>query len=83
MTPRGRAGWLPSALLLLQLPGDWLSPSWGRGGAGLELGEWGGQQRGTGRRFQKGLPPVSAASRRVQGAKQVSLVHCAGGRGRL
>ncbi|KAB0366461.1 hypothetical protein FD754_010617 [Muntiacus muntjak] len=36
MTPRGRAGWLPSALLLLQVP----------------------------------------ASRRVQGAKQVRLVHC-------
>ena len=32
MTPRGRAGWLPSALLLLQLPGRWLSPSCGRGG---------------------------------------------------
>uniref|UniRef100_A0A4W2HBT1 CMRF35-like molecule 6 n=1 Tax=Bos indicus x Bos taurus TaxID=30522 RepID=A0A4W2HBT1_BOBOX len=25
-------GWLPSALLLLQLPGDWLSPSSGRRG---------------------------------------------------
>ena len=40
MAPRGRAGWLPSALLLLQVPGERLSPSWGRGGegAGLELG---------------------------------------------
>ena len=41
----------------------------------------GGQQRRTRKKFKKGLPPVSAASRRGQGAKQVRLVHCAGGRG--
>ena len=89
MTPRGRAGWLPSALLLLQLPGRWLSPSCGRGGGragagSTGLGGWGwGQQQWVGRRFQEGLPPISPASRRVQGMKHVSLAHCAGGRGRL
>ena len=42
-----------------------------------------GQQREAGKKFQKGPPPVSAASRRVQGTKQVKLVHCALVRGRL
>ena len=54
MTPRGRAGWLPSALLLLQLPGERLSPSCGRGGAGLELGEQGVSSGGRGEGSRRG-----------------------------
>ena len=82
MTPRGRAGWLPSALLLLQLPGRWSALPGGGEGQGWS---WvsGGPAAGDGEKVPEGLSPVSAASRRVQGAKQVSLVHCAGGRGRL
>ena len=60
MTPRVRARWLPSALLLLQLPGELLSPSWGRGGgrtgAGSAWWEGGGgaRSRGLGKGSRRG-----------------------------
>ena len=49
MTPRVRAGWLPSSLLLLQLPGEWLSPSCEGEGQG-----WSWVSRGRGEKFLEG-----------------------------